>query len=190
MPKARKLPQPRPFQPIWRVFSVPVRALASSIPSSLSHLYTMDAASAAAAIVGLVFNCATAIKSCNDLLGKFRNADRTLRSMATEASTLRSALLQLQHLMMLDPAALSSRWDMESMLPQTFETAIEGFRVMLAVLIRHLEGLTKKRKTLGSPLTRGAKQKMVWNEAEMQDVLVQIRAQQQSLQFLLTILQM
>jgi hypothetical protein len=77
----------------------------------------MDAASAAAAIVGLVFNCVAAIKSCNDLLSKFRNADRTLRSMATEASTLRSALLQLQHLIMRDPAALSSRWDMESMLP-------------------------------------------------------------------------
>jgi hypothetical protein len=158
-------------------------------PFPISHLCAMDAASAAAAIVGLVFNCATAIKSCNDLRGKFRNADRTLRSMATEASTLRSALLQLQHLMMLDPAALS-RWDMESMLPQTFETAIEGFRVMLAVLIGHLDGLTKKRKAAGSPLTRRAKGKMMWNEAEMQDVLVQIRAQQHSLQFLLTILQM
>jgi hypothetical protein len=150
----------------------------------------MDAASAAAAIVGLVFNCATAIKACNDLLGKFRNADRILRSMATEASTLRSALLQLQHLMMRDPVALSSRWDMESMLPQTFETAIEGFRDMLAVLIGHLEGLTRKRRAAGLQVTRVAKGKMLWNEAEMQDILVQVRAQQHSLQFLLTILQM
>jgi hypothetical protein len=150
----------------------------------------MDAASAAAAMVGLVFNCATAIKTCNDLLGKFKNADRTLRSMVTEASTLRSALLQLHHLMMLDPAALSSRWDIESMLPQTFETAIDGFRDMLAVLIGHLEGLTRKRRAAGSPLSRVAKVKVVWNEVEMQDILVQVRAQQHSLQFLLTILQM
>ncbi|KAE9378909.1 hypothetical protein N431DRAFT_450834 [Stipitochalara longipes BDJ] len=151
----------------------------------------MDAACAASALVGLLFNCATAVKQCNDLRGNYKNADRTLRSIATEASTLRTSIHQLQHLMLRDPAALSTRWDMESMLPQTFETAIEAFNKVLEALFRELEKFDGKAgQSLGLTLTRGLKIKLLWNESAMQDILVQLRAQQQSLQFLLTILQM
>jgi hypothetical protein len=151
----------------------------------------MDAACAASALVGLLFNCATAIQQCNDLRGKYKAADRTLRSIATEGSTLRTSLLQLEHLMLRDPAALSSRWDIESMLPQTFETAIESFNTVLDVLLLEFEKFNGKAGlSSGSALTRGLKVKLLWNESAMQDVLVQLRAQQQSLQFLLTILQM
>ncbi|KAH8682800.1 hypothetical protein BGZ60DRAFT_560573 [Tricladium varicosporioides] len=151
----------------------------------------MDAACAAAALVGLVFNCATAFKACNDLRGKYKNVDQTLQSIATEVSTLQLCLGQLQHLMQRDPAGLSSRWNVEPMLPQTFHTAIESFRKMILDLLRELEKINGRRSSSSEILPmRRSKFKFLWNEATMQDLLSQIRAHQQSLQFLLHILQM
>jgi benzoyl-CoA reductase/2-hydroxyglutaryl-CoA dehydratase subunit BcrC/BadD/HgdB len=155
----------------------------------------MDAVCAASALVGLLFNCATAVKQCNDLRGHYKAADRTLRSIATEASTLRTSTHQLQHLMQRDPAALSSRWDFESMLPQTFEAAIQAFNGVLDALLRELEKFKSSSSDMArqfseSTLTRGLKIKLLWNESTMQDLLIQLRAQQQSLHFLLNVLHM
>ena len=151
----------------------------------------MDAACAASALVGLVFSCATAFKTCNDLRGKYKNADQTLQYISTEVSTLQLCLGQLQHLMQRDPVALSSRWDVEPMLPQTFETAIESFRTMLSALLRELEKITGRKSSRSDiVLLRSSKVKLLWNEAVMQDLLTRIRAHQQSLQFLLHVLQM
>ncbi len=153
----------------------------------------MDAVCAASALVGLLFNCATAVKQCNDLRGHYKNADQTLRSIATEVSTLRSSIHQLQHLMQRDPAALSSRWDLKSMLPQTFEAAIQAFNNVLDALLLELATFKfddKAGQSLKLTLTRGLKIKLLWSESAMQDLLVQLRAQQQSLQFLLNVLHM
>ena len=151
----------------------------------------MDAACAASALVGLIFNCATAVQACNDLRGKYKSADQTLRSIATEGSTLGASLLQLQHMMLRDPAALASRWDVKSMLPQTFETAIESFAKVLDALLLKLKELDGSAgSSPGMTLTRSLKIKLLWNENSMRDMLIQLRGHQQSLQFLLTILQM
>jgi hypothetical protein len=151
----------------------------------------MDAARAVSSITRLIFNCATAVQACNDLHGKYKNADQTLGSIATEGSTLQDSLLHLQHLMLHNPAALSSRWDVKSMLPQTFETAIESFDKALAALHLELEKYSSKGgSSSGTALARSLKIKLLWNENAMQDVLVRLRAHQQSLQFLLAILQM
>jgi hypothetical protein len=165
---------------------------------SLFHFYStfisnfvMEAACAASALVGLVFNCATAFKTCNDLRGKYKRADQTLQSITTEASTLQLCLNQLQHLMQRDPAALSSRWIVEPMLPQTFETVIESFQRMILSLLEELEKVTGRRTSSSDGcLVRSSKVKLLWNEAAMQGLLRQIHAHQQSLQFLLHILQM
>jgi hypothetical protein len=157
----------------------------------LSIATAMDAARAVSSITRLIFNCATAVQACNDLHGKYKNADQTLGSIATEGSTLQDSLLHLQHLMLHNPAALSSRWDVKSMLPQTFETAIESFAKVLAALHLELEKYNGKGgSSSGTALARSLKIKLLWNENAMQDVLVRLRAHQQSLQFLLAILQM
>ncbi|RDW58445.1 hypothetical protein BP5796_12375 [Coleophoma crateriformis] len=145
----------------------------------------MDAACAASALVGLIFNCATAIKTCNDLRGRYKNIPSTLSSIETETSTLLSSLYQLQHLMQRDPIALSSIWDAQSMLPQTFEKAIEGFRQMVSTLLHDLERI-KPSSDIQVQWT--FKLKFLWNEAPMQDLLSRIRAHQQSLQFLMSII--
>lgn len=151
----------------------------------------MDAACAASALVGLIFNCTMAVKTCNDLLGKYRNTPQTLSSIETEVSTLEASLLQLQHLMLRDRAALASRWDIQSLLPQTFETAIDSFKKMFSVLLADLDRINEKRRdSADSRISWGWKVKLLWNEAAMQDLLTRIRAHQQSLQFLMTILQM
>ena len=62
---------------------------------------------------------------------------------------------------------------------------------MLAALNHDLVRITgKKRASLGATFKQIWKVKLLWDEAAMQDLLVQIRGHQQSLQFLLTILQM
>jgi hypothetical protein len=49
-----------------------------------SSIIAMDVVSSAAAVVGLVFNFATAIKTCNDIRGRYKDADRTIESVRHE----------------------------------------------------------------------------------------------------------
>jgi hypothetical protein len=151
----------------------------------------MEAIAAASAISTLVFNCGTAVHACNTLRGKWKNADQALRSISTEGSTLKASLLQLSHLMAQDPAALSSRWDATPLLPQTFQSAIESFERVLNDLQKELRKLNgASGRSTSTMLTGTLKLKYMWNEEAMKDILVQLRCHQQSLQFLLTILQM
>lgn len=126
----------------------------------------MEAICAVSAIASLIYNCGTVVKVCNDIRVKFKDADKTLRSIATETSVLQGSLHQLHHLMLRDPAALSSRWDVASMLPQTFELAIESFEKTLKELLVQLEKFKSDDKasfTSGALLTRSLKIRLLWN---------------------------
>lgn len=59
----------------------------------------MDVVSSAAAVVGLVFNFATAIKTCNDIRGRYKDAEKTIGSIRHELETLQGALQELANIM-------------------------------------------------------------------------------------------
>ena len=144
----------------------------------------MDVVSSVAAVVGLVFNFATAIKTCNDIRGRYKDADRTIRSIKHELETLQGALQELANLMMHDASALTSRWDTNKSLPGTFDRALSGFK-------RTINGLQADMAPLrsNSPLGKMDKAKLLWNEEGMKEHLGQLRAQSSALQLLLLVLQ-
>jgi hypothetical protein len=93
----------------------------------------MDVVSSVGGVVGLVFNFATAIKTCNDISGRYKDADRTIGSIRHELETLQGALQELANLMMHDASALTSRWDTNKSLAGTFERTVGGFKRTIKV---------------------------------------------------------
>ncbi|TVY43977.1 hypothetical protein LOCC1_G003277 [Lachnellula occidentalis] len=145
----------------------------------------MDIVSSAAAVVGLVFNFATAIKTCNDLRSKYKAAARTIESIKHELETTQGALQGTANLMMHDADALASRWDLNKTLPTTFARAIKGFKKTVNDLLDDMEPLKRKDSRLG----KMDKVKLLWNEDAMEEHLRQLRAQSSALNLLLTVLQ-
>lgn len=144
----------------------------------------MDVVSSVSAIVGLVFTFATAIKTCNDIRGRYKDADRTIGSIRDELETLQGALQQLANLMMHDASALTSQWDTNKTLPGTFERAVRGFKRTIRSLQDDMEPLRNHAR-----LERMDKVNLIWNDDGMKEHLGQLRAQSSALQLLLLVLQ-
>lgn len=97
----------------------------------------MDLITTASGIAGLVFTLARVLKGANDIYTRYRDAPRTLSSIAHELETLQAALRELAGLMMRDADALAGRWDDgKGEMARTFERAIKG----LERTVRSLEG--------------------------------------------------
>jgi hypothetical protein len=79
----------------------------------------MDVISSVAAVVGLVFNFATAAKTCNDIRGRYNGAERTIDS--------------LKH-------------DTNKTLSRTFARATKGFERTIKGLQAELEELKGERR--------------------------------------------
>jgi len=145
----------------------------------------MDVVSSVSAMIGLVFNFATAIKSINDVRSRYKDATRTIESISHELETLQAALQELVNLMMHDASALSSRWDANKTLPTTFARAMKGFERTIKSLQDDIEPLGGE----SSRLTRMNKAKVVWNEDCMNQHVGRLRGQSNALQMLLLVLQ-
>lgn len=145
----------------------------------------MDPVSSVAAIVGLVFNFATAAKTCNDIRGRYQGAGKTIDSIKHELETLQGALEALANLMIHDPSALASQWDTNKTLSGTFAQALQGLKTALERLYGELKGLEGQKKELD----RFEKAKVVWNEGGMREHLDQLRNEANALQFILNVLQ-
>lgn len=149
----------------------------------------MDVVASIGAVVGLVFNFAKAIKICHDIKGRYEGVDETVASIKDELETLQGALKQLMALMVNDAEALSSRWDEEKHLPQTFAGAMNGFKRTIQILLDDLKGLHSSVRDGGKEMGKGKKAAFVWNEAGLNGHCVQLRSQAAALHLLLGVLQ-
>jgi septation ring formation regulator EzrA len=145
----------------------------------------MDIISSASAVVGLVFNFATAAKTCNAVRGRYKAAALTLDSIRQELETLQAALQQLANLMMHDASALTSQWDTDHSLSGTFARSMKGFERTIKGIQTELDRLKSEKEVLG----RLDKAKVVWNEDGMREHLSRLRSQAGALQLLLQVLQ-
>jgi hypothetical protein len=158
-----------------------------SFPSSSFHKQTskMDIVSSASAVVGLVFNFATAAKTCKAIRGRYKDAALTIDSIRQELETLQAALQQLANLMMHDASALTSQWDSDQSLSGTFTRSMRGFERTIKQLQAELDKLKFEKEVL-SPLDKAS---VVWNEDRMREHLGRLRSQAGALQLLLHVLQ-
>jgi hypothetical protein len=155
----------------------------SPLPYRLEQ--NMDIVSSASAVVGLVFNFATAAKTCKDVRGRYKAAALTIDSIKQELETLQGALQQLANLMMHDASALTSQWDTDQSLSGTFTRSMKGFERTIRGLQAELDKLKLEKEVLG----RLDKAKVVWNEDGMREHLSRLRSQAGALQLLLHVLQ-
>jgi hypothetical protein len=88
--------------------------------------------------------------------------------------------------MLKDASALSSRWDTNKSLPETFSRT-------LGALKRTIDGLYKEmrlgRTRVAAPLPTLGRVKYIWGEKEMETNLVQLRGQSANLTLLLNVVQ-
>jgi len=145
----------------------------------------MDIVSSASAVVGLVFNFATAAKTCKAVRGRYKDANLTIDSIRQELETLQAALQQLANLMMHDASALASQWDTDQSLSRTFARSVRGFERTIKGLQLELDKLKLEKQELG----RLDKAKVVWNEDGMREHLARLRSQAGALQLLLHVIQ-
>ena len=119
-------------------------------PSPRKLTKNMDIISSASAVVGLVFNFATAAKTCKAVRGRYKAASLTLDSIRQELETLQAALQQLANLMMHDASALTSQWDTDHSLSGTFARSMKGFERTIKGIQAELDRLkSEKEEVLG-----------------------------------------
>ena len=145
----------------------------------------MDIVSSASAVVGLVFNLATVVKTCKAVRGRYKDAGLTIDSIRQELETLQAALQQLANLMMHDASALTSQWDTDQSLSRTFARSVRGFERTITGLQTELDKLKLEKQEL----RRMDKAKVVWNEDGMREHLARLRSQAGALQLLLHVIQ-
>lgn len=146
----------------------------------------MDPISLTVSITSLLLGCTKITKAAHDARSKYKGASLTISSIATECSAVTVALSHLQSI-------LSSK---SNVLDETtigcLDCVITGCTLTLSVLEEYVVELqTAPNLTPNDPkaLTRMDKAKVVWNEAEMRELLQQLQGHKSSITLLLTIAQ-
>lgn len=94
--------------------------------------------------------------------------------------------MRIQSLLLTDTSNITSRQDVVD----AFDTALTACLVLSTWLEKYMQKITKG--VLGETTTRSWKEKlgMLWNEAEVKEILEQLQAQQNALSLLINMLQM
>ncbi|MCJ1393744.1 hypothetical protein MMC18_006620 [Xylographa bjoerkii] len=138
------------------------------------------------AIASLVMKCASIVKAAQDVRGRYKAATLTISSMATECVTVSTALSHLQNL------AINDNGSVDVDVVNTLETVVIGCTLTISVLDEYILELTTDKSVLKSADSSSkwtTKVKVLWNEAEMRELLQQLRGYQSSITLLLTVLQ-
>jgi hypothetical protein len=136
------------------------------------------------AITPLLLGCKKVIKIIQDVRTKCKTAPLTMISIATECSTVSTALSQLQFL---------SQGEGREHIMHSIEASILGCTLTLSVLEEYIMGLQSSIEDSILKATNQAgmmaKAMVVWKEDEMKELLQQLQSHQINLKILLTVLQ-
>lgn len=149
-------------------------------------LLNMDPLSMTVSITSLLLGCAKVTKAAQDLRLRYKGASLTMSSIATECSAVTTALSYLQN--MIIGHSMTGQQD----LVNTFDCVITGCTLTLSVLdeyVAELNYLDNPEAFNPSSVTRKDKMKVIWNEAEMRELLLQLQGHKSSIMLLLSIMQ-
>jgi hypothetical protein len=147
----------------------------------------MDPLSIASSIAGIAAASFQLAIGLDALRSKFRDANVTITSLASQCRTIKTGLEQLQGLILRN-RTVRDRADIVT----TLDTTLTGCVVVLSCL----EGTVEKLHTAEIGSKRSiiskwrSKTSIVWNEAEMKGYLSLLQGQQSAVSFLVQLLQM
>ena len=136
------------------------------------------------AITSLVMKCASIVKAAQDVRGRYKAATLAISSIATECVAVSTALSHLQSLTINDGSV-------DADVVNTLETVVIGCTLTISVLDEYILELIADNnvlKTADVTTKWTTKVKFLWNEAEMKELLQQLRGHQSSITLLLTVL--
>lgn len=146
----------------------------------------MESLSLSVSVITVTGACLSTAKALNGLLGKYKDAQKTIVAICSETSMISASLVQTQSLLIRDAQALTSRLQARHELEATFDTALTGCMVVFSCLDNEVQKLAACVN--GSETGWATKAKYLWKEDTMKEYLQQLRGQQTAITLLLQLL--
>lgn len=148
----------------------------------------MDPLSLTASILAITTTCLKSAHLLNGLRDKYKHAQMTISALCAEATAISAALSQIQSLILGNPDAVITQLRPRSEVIATFDSALTGCSVVLAVLDDEIAALITEGRS--GDMSWDQRVKLVWKDAVMQDLLQQLRGQSAAIGLLIQVLQM
>ncbi|OAL44979.1 hypothetical protein IQ07DRAFT_487362, partial [Pyrenochaeta sp. DS3sAY3a] len=131
-------------------------------------------------------SCVGVAKTLHDIHSAWNRAPRTISTLCSQLKLTSASLMQIQSLLLRDTSNITRRRDVVD----AFDTALTACLVLSTWLEKYMQNITKG--VLDETTTRSWKEKlrMLWNEAEVKEILEQLQAQQSAISLLINMLQM
>ena len=148
----------------------------------------MDPLSLTASILAITTACLKSAHLLDGLREKYKHAQVTISALCAEVIVISASLSQIQSLVLANPGAIITQLRSISEVIATFDTALTGCSVVIAVLNDEItalvtsgqEGITNWRQ----------RAKLIWKDDLMKDLLQQLRGQSAAIGLLIQTLQM
>ncbi|KAF4495916.1 GTPase-activating of the rho rac family (LRG1) [Fusarium agapanthi] len=143
----------------------------------------MDLLSIASSVVGLTATCLSTCKKLHDLAGEYQDVPAVIAIICSESTIISIGLSELQ-IKILRRDDLAQAWSSKTEIWTAFETALTGCMVVFSCLEAETRSLRSKNPGVW------AKIKFIWNQDRLKELLGALRAQQSSITFLLSLLEL
>ncbi|KAF2827227.1 hypothetical protein CC86DRAFT_208283 [Ophiobolus disseminans] len=135
----------------------------------------MDPLSLTASILGITTACLKSAHLLDGLREKYKHAQITISALCAETTTISASLSQIQSLVLGNQGAIITQLRSRSDVVATFDTALTGCSVVIAVLNDEIVALVTEGSA--NSIAWHQKAKLVWKDEVMRDLLQQLRGQ-------------
>jgi len=136
----------------------------------------MDPLSVGASVGSLSGACIVTLKNLNELLGKFRDAPKTLRDLSSETKIISISLSHLRNVLISDEHSVLTQSLLKPDIRSALDVALTGCNVILSCLETEIRSLTVNIAT-GEKLSFSDRAKIAWKDDKFKELLQQLRRQ-------------
>jgi hypothetical protein len=136
----------------------------------------MDPLSVGASVGSLSGACIVTLKNLNELLGKFRDAPKTLRDLSSETKIISISLSHLRNVLISDEHSVLTQSLLKPDIRSALDVALTGCNVILSCLETEIHSLTVNIAT-GEKLSFSDRAKIAWKDDKFKELLQQLRRQ-------------
>ncbi len=136
----------------------------------------MDPLSIGASIGSLSSASIVTLKNLNELLGKFRDAPKTLRDLSSETKVISISLSQLQNVLVSDKHSVLTQSLLKPDIRNALDVALTGCQMSLSCLETEIHSLTANIGT-DQKLSFSDRAKVAWKDDKFKELLQQLSRQ-------------
>ena len=146
----------------------------------------MDPLSVTAGVMTVAGACHSTAKALCGLMGKYRNAQKTILAIHTETTVISASLIQMEGLLGRD-GQLTSQLESKDMVKAAFDSGLTGLYMVFQCLDEEVQKLAGYAD--GTATDWATRARFLWKEDTMKDYLQQLREQEISISLLISLLQ-